>query len=933
MPRVERPLGSEDTPLLRFAGDLRRLRHRAGLPSYRELGRRANYSAAALSEAVSGRRLPSLAVTVAFVRACEGDVEAWTARWRDLAATVPGAVPAARSPYPGLAAYQVEDADHFFGREAVVDSLLRLIEERPFVGVFGASGAGKSSLLRAGLAARANRTTLVLQPGPDPITEMATAVADRVDEPVARVRDDLAADPETLRTWLSKIPGDVLLVVDQFEEVFTLCGQDHQRWVVRALTSAAGRRARVVVGVRADFYGHCARHPELVTALNRAQVLLGPMSTDELRRAITEPAGRLGVTLETALVARLVTDVAGQPAALPLLSHVLVETWRRRRGLALTLAGYEDAGGVEHALARTAEQTFEQFSDTDQDAVRLLFLRLVAPGDGTEDTKRRARRHELDVPDALLDRLTAARLISMDHDGVELVHEALLRAWPRLAAWITEDRDAMRAHRRLADATDAWEAHRRDPDLLYRGAQLEQAERLRHRLNSRESAFVIAGQAAARTRAEDRRRGTRRLRQLVAVLAALVVLLAGAAVVAVTAQRAAARERNEALSLRAAAIAGDQLRALSRNATNELVRSRARAAAELALAAYRVAPTTEARTTLMLAHAAAGATTLGDGHLVPPGKIAITSRTGKSGAAQLWRPAGAHWRSAGVIPGDDDSFVYLVSADERTLVTSYVGDATSRVWDVTDPERPREVALPPGLSHFWSADSSGQLLAAIDDKSRTAVVFRLADRSVRRLPPKDVERVALLADGTGIVLTRRDGDRYAAELWSLDGARVATLLRDPKVMDVTAGSAGLIGVSASSGDISVVHASDPHAPRTVIRTSGASSTEIAFGPEGRTIAVLGVDRVGLWDVASGAPLLSLRIEGLALRSPRVRAGSGDLVVLWEPNMAGPNADAARTSLWRLEPDFGRVVSETCAAPVAVDWDRYFPGLPRTPLCP
>jgi hypothetical protein len=476
VPRLERPLVEEDTPVLKFAGDLRRLRRVAGLPSYRKLGRLTNYSPAALSEAVAGRRLPSLAVTKAFVRACGGDVEQWTARWRELTAEGPDL---SDTPYVGLAAYQVTDADRFFGREAEVGGLLALVRERPFVGVFGASGAGKSSLLRAGLAAQWGEH-VVITPGPDPITELAAALADH--RSAVDVRAELAADPEHLRVLLRHAADDLLLVVDQFEEAFTLCQEADRRWLVRALTHAAGA-ARVVIGVRADFYGHCARHPELLDALHRSQSLVGPMSAEQLRRAVVEPAARRGAALENALVARLIADVAGQQGALPLASHVLVETWRRRRGTVLTLAGYEDAGGVE------------------------------------------------------------------------LTHEALLRAWPRLVGWLAEDRDSLRAHRRLTSAAEAWRAHDRDPDTLYRGVHLDQARHLAPRLNGVEREFVDAGLAAERDLEALRRRGVRRLRRLVTCLAVLVLLLASTAVYAVTAQRAATRERNQVPILPVLALA------------------------------------------------------------------------------------------------------------------------------------------------------------------------------------------------------------------------------------------------------------------------------------------------------------------------------------------------------------------------------------------
>lgn len=908
MPRQERPLESEETPLLRFAGDLRRLRRRAGLPTYRELGKRTNYSAAALSEAVSGRRLPSLAVTVAFVRACGGDAGEWTDRWRQLAAALPSTDGETPVPYVGLAAYQVVDADRFFGREALTDTLLTLVDERPFVGVFGASGAGKSSLLRAGLAARTRRTALVLTPGADPVTELAVAVAGLVDEPAGRVRDDLASDPDALRGWLMKAPDDVLLVVDQLEEAFTLCGEATRHWLVRALTSAAGPHIRVVVGVRADFYGHCARHPDLVTALHRAQVLVGPMSTEQLRWAITEPAARAGASLETALVARLIADVAGQPGALPLVSHALAETWRRRRGMVLTLTGYEAVGGIEHALARTAERTFDELAEDDRAAARLLFLRLVVPGDGTEDTKRRIRRTDLDVPGALLNRLVDVRLITIDRDSVDLAHEALLHAWPRLAGWIVEGRDDLRAQHRFAEATAVWEAHGHDPDTLYRGARLEHAARLRDRLNPRERAFLDAGLAAEQTRSAVERRSTRRMRRLAAGLAAVAVLLAGTVIVAVLSRQAATRQRNEALSLRGA------------EAARNMLATRPRDAAALALAAYRLAPTGEARNMLVLAHAAAGSSRLGSGYVTTPGRIAITMEfdtSGRVGTQRLWRPDGATWRPAASLP-TGDSFLYLMSTDERRML--YQNGAVSKLWDVTDLGHPRAIALPASNPTVDSMDGTGSVMAAVDVDHR-AVVWRVGDRSVRRLPATGVERTAMLRDGTGVILSRRDGDQHTVELWTLAGTRVATLLRAASPMNPHTGPGGLVATTSESGNLTLLNAADPHQPRTVTRVGGLGHPAVvAFDPAGRTVAVLGPNDARLWDATTGVTLLSLPTQGLGLVSPRVR---GHELTVLNDNLA----------MWRLDSDLAGVISKICAGPVTVDWKRYFPGAPRRRLCP
>ncbi|MBU2667237.1 helix-turn-helix transcriptional regulator [Actinoplanes bogorensis] len=901
MPRRERPLESEDSPLLQFAGDLRRLRRRAGEPTYRELGRRTNYSAAALSEAVAGRRLPSLAVTVAFVRACDGDAGEWTERWRRLADAQPGDTP---SPYVGLSAYQVDDADRFFGREALTDTLLALVDERPFAGVFGASGAGKSSLLRAGLAARTQRTPLVVTPGADPMAELAVAIGGLADEPADRVRDDLAADPEALRGWLAKASGDLLLVVDQFEESFTLCDDAARRWLVRALTSAAGPRSRVVVGVRADFYGHCARHPELVAALHRAQLLVGPMSAEEFRWAVTEPATRAGASLETALVARLVADVAGQPAALPLVSHTLAETWRRRRGLVLTLTGYEDVGGIRHALSRTAEQTFDELGEDDRAAARRLFLRLVVPGDGTADTKRRVRRSELDAEDALLDRLAAARLITIDRDSVELAHEALLHAWPRLVGWIDRDRDDLRAQHRISEATAVWEAHDHDPDTLLRGVRLEQAARLRERLNPRERAFLDAGSAAEQARTAAERRVTRRLRRLVAVLAALTVLLAGTAVAAATAQRSATRQRNEAVALRAVDTA------------RGLLAARPQAAQVLALAAHRLAPSDQSRSMLVLAHAAATATTLGGGFATTPGRVAITYDPSAGSRQRLWRPDGDSWLPAAALE-IGESFLYAVSADERHAL--YRSGPTSVLWDLSDPDHPRRTAVPARLPMADTLDRTGSLMSGVSG-DHAALLWRTGDQAVRRLPATGVESTALLPDGSGVLLGRFSGGNHTLELWTLDGVRTATLLREPYRMYPSAGPDGLVAVTSEAGEAMVLDARDPSAVRVLARVDGlAHPTLAAFDPAGPAVVLSDPDRIELWDTGSATRLMSVDTQGLDLGIPRPDAGRVAVV--------GP-----RGALWQLDSDLPRVIREICAAPVTVDWDRYLPGTTPRQLC-
>lgn len=592
MPRGERPLGPGDRILVAFAQDLRQLRERAGLPTYRELSARAHFSAAALSEAAGGRKLPSLAVTIAYVAACGGDTAEWETRWQHTAAqltvaakTEPGSTDVASdadsggpAPYVGLVAFQPDDADRFFGRDALVAGLVQRSRERRFLGVFGPSGCGKSSVLRAGLVAQltAEHTSgngrypvaVVFTPGRHPVEECAVQLAGLLGHSPAALRAEISADPESLHLRIRQAcadhpaQGDVVLVVDQFEEVFTLCGEEDERTrFIDALIIAATAetsRTRVVLGVRADFYGHCAHYPQLVATLRDGQILVGPMSADELRQAITQPAEHAGYRVETALVARVIADAVGQPAALPLVSHALLETWRRRRGTTLTLTGYQAAGGIQHALAHTAEAAYTNLNNDQQELARQIFLRLTALGDGTEDTKRRASRTELDAdhPDTtfVLDQLVHARLITIDQDHVELAHEALIRHWPRLRDWLADDRDGLRIHRDLTDATRAWEAVDRDPDTLYRGtrllAALDWATSRHPSLTPREEEFLDTSWSVWDDEHAAARRRTRRLYPVVALLAVLLVVATAVAVHAdkTATEHRAARFAHEGLS-------------------------------------------------------------------------------------------------------------------------------------------------------------------------------------------------------------------------------------------------------------------------------------------------------------------------------------------------------------------------------------------------
>ncbi|GAA1270905.1 hypothetical protein GCM10009665_68990 [Kitasatospora nipponensis] len=535
MPRRESPLDQGDEPLLRFAGDLRALRERAGTPPYRQLALRAHCSAASLSVAAGGRRLPSLAVTRAYVQACGGDVREWQLRWQLLAADLAAdsaarrrAQETGRAPYPGAVAFEAADADRYFGREAVLDQLVARLAERRLVALVGASGVGKSSLVRAGLMARigvgpSRVPVALLTPGERPMAAYAVAMA-HLGHGTGESRQ---ADP--------------VLVVDQAEELRTRCRSAAERDRFLGVLAAAaggdpGVRCRVVLVLRSDQEALPAGHPVLAAACRDARLVVGPPQPEELRRAITEPALRVGCTVEGALLAVLISAAAQQPGALPLVSAALLETWRRRSGNALTLAGFQATGGFEGALARSAESVYEGLGPADRARAKAVFLRLSggpAPGDGGEGAPRPVERAEFDDPGVppVLERLVGARLVVLDRQSVELAHHALPYAWPRLRDWLAEGPELLGEHRRLTEAARRWVAAAGDPELLYRGARLQLVRRQvagGELAPARvERAFLAA---AVRAAAADRRRVRRQsltVATLVGAGGALLTLAGG----------------------------------------------------------------------------------------------------------------------------------------------------------------------------------------------------------------------------------------------------------------------------------------------------------------------------------------------------------------------------------------------------------------------
>jgi WD40 repeat protein/transcriptional regulator with XRE-family HTH domain len=537
-----------------FGDLLRFLRRHAGITQL-ELSIAVGYSTAQICRLEQNLRLPdppTIEARIVPALYLEDEPRA-VARLMELAANVrrEDAPEPGMSPYKGLEYFDEADAGLFVGREALTARLAERVlsfdskkaaADQRFFAIVGASGSGKSSLVRAGLVPAlrwdkrsANWQIHVLTPTAHPLESLATALSQENGSAasITSMMDDLQKDPRHLGIYIKRELKDIgashlVLVIDQFEELFSLCRSEEERsaFIDNLLTASSDGdgQAIVVITLRADFYAHCASYPQLRQALARQQEYIGAMSDEEMRRAIEEPARRGRWEFEEGLVDLILHDVGHEPGALPLLSHALLETWQRRHGHMLTLSGYTSAGGVRGAIAETAESVFtDQFTHAQQVIAKRIFLRLTELGDetATGDTRRRATFNELilkpeesEATQAVLNALVEARLVTTSEDCVEVAHEALIREWPTLRGWLEDNREGLRLHRQLTDAAQDWQAAEREPDLLFRGVRLGQAREwaAAHSddLNVLEREFLEASFAAGEREAAEREAQHRR---------------------------------------------------------------------------------------------------------------------------------------------------------------------------------------------------------------------------------------------------------------------------------------------------------------------------------------------------------------------------------------------------------------------------------------
>jgi WD40 repeat protein/DNA-binding SARP family transcriptional activator len=841
-------------------------------------------------------------------------------------------------PYRGLLPYDAADADTFFGREDDIAACLRRLRDASVLTVIGPSGVGKSSLVRAGVVAslvRSGRPVLVTSPGVHPMDSIAGL----------------------------KPRGRQTLVVDQTEEAVTLCTDPAERSrYFAALALHVGAGGALVLALRADHLGDLAPYPEIARVLEDGLYLLGPMSEPGLRSAIEGPARRAGLRLEPGLVDLLIRDVEGEPAALPLLSHVLRETWERREGPTLTVAGYRATGGIRQAVSRSAESLYDAMDPAERTQLRSLLLRLVMPTEDGDPVRARVPRSKVAVDVAherLVEQLVEARLVSVDGDTLQIAHEALIRVWPRLRGWLDDDLDGQRLLRHLAGAADAWDALSRPDSELYRGTRLsrtlEWRERAEPDLDDTETAFLDASvalstaeQRATEARIARERRSRRRLRGALAGVALFLALALVASFLAIRNANQAEQDRRDG---QAAALLAEARRAGAQAVTQENIATALLLTAE----ALNVDTSSQAWDNLAAALTRAGP-------VVRVGKVGGTtvsmsvSPDGRFVAVGMPTHQVRLFDTASLEPVEFESdtgpaSIVMFSPDSHQLAMAVNQWTTDRQGPPRIDKQPlRLYDIPSGrlsgrqLGGFRMGDSIEYALDFSDDGKRIATVVQHYDRETGEFTKLGAGTVWDLArpsrpifrgpmpEYAAIALSHDGGRLYAAmkgkdplRVYDVDSGRLLAAARNPFVAE----RGGAVDLSPDRSTIAVTTRdrvlrfdADTLNPRgSAIRGPDLESS--TYSHDGRfLVSVAGDHSAIIWDAGTGDLL------------HRFAADNGDLFTAqWSPDdhalYTTSGVDVAEDDLlmtWRLDNVPGvTILGEDTGPPQGSGYDFSLPG--------
>ena len=777
-----------------------------------------------------------------------------------------------RPPFLGLFAFRPEDREFFFGRDALVQKLVARIKAHPFLAVLGASGSGKSSLVMAGLVPALEAQMSYLTPSSAPLSQLLTAKE--------------SASAKTI------------FIIDQFEELFTHPHDAAERAdFIHALLDLT-QTNRVVITMRADFWGEVAIYSDLKQAMQEHQELIAPMTVDELHSAMEKQAAVVGLRFDPTLSESILAEVKGEPGAMPLLQHALWELWNRRHGLWIKAEEYQAFGGVKQAIASTAEEVYASCSDFERARVRDIFLRLTRLDESGEgrDTRRRVLIEELipvnsDSSDTinLLNKLADARLIVKTDKDVEVAHEALIRHWSRLTEWLNEDRDNLRLREGVSESAREWDASKRDDSLLnHRGGRLELALAMcklpRYQLNPIEQAYL---NACVALRIKEQRERERRLRYTVitSIVVAIIFLVLGSFGLI---------KSNEATSQAGTAQANANVAATSQ--------SKAEEQAEIS----------------RIGELAAQSVSLRDNNFLISLLLGVEAFKGLEGQitsvraqSVLLENGQANPRLEQFLNGNTGVVVSAIFSPDGKTLASGTYDKDILLWDVKTRQPIGELSGNSYVVRSVAFSPDGKMLAS-GSQDTTITLWDMETRQPIGQPLSGdsghsgaVTSVAFSPDGQTLVSGSED---KTIILWDIKtGQPIHTLNEHSgKVRSVAFSPDGQTLASGSDDGTIIlwdVKTGEPVGKLRIEYTHPVLQVKlpspvlsVAFSPDGNTLASGDYDKnVTLWDVKTGQPINKLsghsdivRTLAFSLDGKTLASGSADkTIILWDMNQLQP----------------------------------------------